>query len=708
MAEKVTFTHCSFCEAQCGLKVVSDGRDVLSIDPDRDNHNWRDYCIKGARADMTRTHPSRILHPMKRVDGRYVAVSYEMAIDQIAQELCKLRDQFGPDAIGDYAGNPAGFNVSNLSFHAGFFAALGTKNHFAVGSVDQNAFHYVAELMYGSAWFGLQTNIDKTDFILLFGSNPAVSAMSWMGGSANGWQRVKAMVARGGELVLVDPRRTESAGVATQHIAPLPEQDWALLLLILKTIVDEGMQDVASCENANGFADLCEILKLCGYDEFASRCDLSVDIARDLALRFARAENAACITRTGPSQGQNGALTEWLGHVLNVVTGRLDKAGGRFYNNSVVDVAAFAKEMMPAADTPSRVRGIQSVAGSRMLAELADEIETPGTGQIRGMFINSGNPVLSGPNGKRLDRALSTLDLLVSVDLFQRESHRHAHWLIPGTHFLERSAIILLSAGYRTEGFVQTSRAAVPPPPGVIPEWQFFRDLARAMHLPLFPNLEDPTPDVLMRGMLSSSAVRVTFEEIQAAQHGLLVDLPDIPATQSVVHTPDRRIHIAPAPLLTALRNRLAEPTRRKSRGEWPYQIISKRSLPMMNSFLGETVAADMRDKPGDTIEICRADAARDAISNGDLVTVLSACGALNARAVVSEDVRRGVAVMAHGWGTRLFDPAKGAVRSAEGVNRNELVSEQETDPLTGVPRLNGTPVRIARRGPSAQVVTTP
>lgn len=701
MAERTVYTHCNFCEAMCGLEVIAEGDAIKSIRPDMDSGNWGDFCIKGARADRLRTHGYRIRQPMKRVGGRYVATSYEQAIDEIADALTRLRDEHGPDSIGDFRGNPAGFNISNSAFNAAFLAALGSKNHFDVGSIDQNAFHYVGAQMYGSEWFCLQTDIDKTDFILLIGSNPAVSAMSWMGGTPDGWRRVKAMVARGGEFVLVDPRRTESASAATQHIAPLPEQDWALLLMLLKTIFDEGLHDRDACTAVNGLDRLRALVDRCDPADLAMRCEISLALAADLARRFARAPNAACITRTGPAQGRNGALAEWLGNVLNVVTGRLGKAGGRYYNNRIVDVAAVARVMMPASDTPSRVRGINSITGGRMLSELADEIETPGPGQVRAMIINSANPVVSGPNGARLDRVLARLDLLVCIDMFQRESHRHAHWLIPGTHFLERTIINLLSAGMRSDSYVLASRQVVPPPEGIRHEWEFFRDLARAMGLTLFSFSDDPTPAMLEDALAAMDAVHVSRAQILDAPHGVTAETGEVPGMADVLHTPDRRVNIAPAALIEQLADRLAEPATRPDRETFPYQIISKRSLATMNSFLGETIAEDMRDKPGGTIEISPEDAARDSLVDGELVAVSSQVGTVEVRVAISPEIRPGVAVMAHGWGTRMFDPASGAVREAHGANRNLLVSDQELDSLTGVPRLNGTPVRITRRSPS-------
>jgi formate dehydrogenase len=699
MSKKITYSICGFCEAACGIKVTSEADQVLSIEPDRENpHNWKDFCIKGARADMMRSHPARIRQPMKRVGDSYVPVSYDIAIEEIAREISRIVDVHGPDAIGSYAGNPAGFNVSNSTFYGAFLAALGTRSHFMVGSVDQNSFHVVCDAMYGSAWFSMQTDPDYCDLLMLIGSNPAVSKMNWMGGSADGWRRALDKVRQGGELVIVDPRRTESAKAATQYIAAMPGQDWAFLLMMLKYIFAEGLEDAAVMPALNGGDALRALVAACDYDDLAARCEVGKDVACDLARRFATAGSAACISRSGPAQGRNGAIIEWLANCMNVVTGNLSKRGGRFYNNNIVDVAAFAKMMMPSTDRLSRVRGIRTVCGGMSLVELADEIETPGPGQVRGMFINSGNPVLSGPNGDRLDRALASLELLVSIDMFQRESHRHSHWLIPGAHYLERNELNILIASFRTENFIQAAKQSVPPPPGVIPEWQFFRDLARAMDLPIFPGMNDPTPEGVVGMVLSQIPGPFTLDEILSAEHGLMLRGEGrIPDMRDVVHTPDRKVHVAPEQFVDAVRARLAEPVESRANAEWPYQIISRRSLPMMNSFLADTVGADMRHKPAEMVEISRADAEHEGIGDGELVMVSSVSGTLTARALVTDDIRPGVLVMAHGWGGRLFDPAAGTVQDGDGVNRNRLVCDSEIDPLTGSAILSGMPVRVTR-----------
>jgi formate dehydrogenase len=696
MAKKTTYTNCTICEQVCGLEVVSDGDQILSIAPDKKHPHWRDFCIKGARADRLRSHPSRIRQPMMRVGDKYQAVSYDVAVQGIGDKLRQIKAQHGPNAIAGYLGSPGGFNPGNGIFYSALLKALGSNNTFSTGSVDQNAFHVAAELMYGSPWLGLVTDIDQCDFILLIGSNPAVSAMNWMGSQTDGWNRVKAMVARGGELVMVDPKKTESTREATQHLMPPVETDWALLLMLLKHIFDKGLEDKKACAEFTGVDDLRRLLDTCDYDDLSKRCEIDVKTATDLAERFARAGSAACMARTGPAQGRNGALGEWLSHTLNAVTGQLGKRGGRFYNSTMTDVPSLM-DVDPAIDTQSRVRKISSVAGGRTLAELADEIETPGPGQIRAFFMNSGNPVISAANGLRLDRALAKLDLLVSVDLFQRDSHRHAHWLIPGTHFLERTQLMLMISCYVPDGFAQKTRQVVPPPPTVRYEWEFFRDLAAYLDLPLFPGGFNPTPDDLFKASVAMGESPFSYEELSDAQHGLQRDVNPRKSLKDVLRTPDRRVNVAPRPLVEMAEMRLAEPAVRPDRAAWPYQLITKRSLAMMNSYLTETVAADMVNKPGDTVEINRADAARDGIKNGDTVTVRSPCASTQSRAVVSDDVRPGVAVMPHGWGTHLYDPVTGTVTEGGGVNRNLLISDAEVDPLTGVPRLNGQPVAIER-----------
>ncbi|WP_022959014.1 molybdopterin-containing oxidoreductase family protein [Spongiibacter tropicus] len=715
---KTCHTVCGICEQGCGLTVTTDNNRVLKVEPDKDNpYSWRDYCIKGAKSHLSLRHPDRITTPMKRVGDRYVAASYDEAIADIATRFNRLIDEHGPNAIGSYTGNPNGFNFGSALFHTMLLDAIGTESRFWVGSVDQNALHVVSDAMYGNAWVSLQADIDHCDYFLLIGTNPQISTMCWIGYSPDGWKRVLARKAAGAELVVVDPRRTECAAKASRHIAPLPESDWALVLAMIKLILENGWRNPQHADLLEGLDTVRAIAATADLNQLSACCDVPLSEIETLARDFAHAPSAMAIARTGVSQGRNGVLALWLVQVLNYITGRVETEGGLYYVSGVLDLLDVGDTLFPHSDAISRVRGNKNVAGAHSLAELPDEITTPGPGQIRALIINSGNPVVSGPDGNKLDAALAQLDCLVVIDQFQRESHRHADWLIPGDHFLERTEINPLIQALSPSPRAQLSRAAVSPPTGMRYEWEFLRDLTLAMNKPLIPGKRWLNPliaaskrlaawsgkpqltlnPMLMARMLIRDNPQLRWRDIVEAPHGIgdPAQRPEFGRLFGKLREQNRRVDLAPAAFVDVLQQRLTESTARDP--SQPFQLISRRRMKMMNSWSIETSMDGMhsREMTGSTVEINRQQGETLHLFDGQKVTLRSASGSIEAQLKLSDEVRSGVAVMEHGWGYRTFNPGRGSSRHHGGVNRNLLVSNADVDPLSRVPRLNGTPVSI-------------
>lgn len=715
---KTCHTVCGICEQGCGLTVTTDNNRVLKVEPDKDNpYSWRDYCIKGAKSHLSLRHPDRITTPMKRVGDRYVAASYDEAIADIATRFNRLIDEHGPNAIGSYTGNPNGFNFGSALFHTMLLDAIGTESRFWVGSVDQNALHVVSDAMYGNAWVSLQADIDHCDYFLLIGTNPQISTMCWIGYSPDGWKRVLARKAAGAELVVVDPRRTECAAKASRHIAPLPESDWALVLAMIKLILENGWRNPQHADLLEGLDTVRAIAATADLHQLSACCDVPLSEIETLARDFARAPSAMAIARTGVSQGRNGVLALWLVQVLNYITGRVETEGGLYYVSGILDLLDVGDTLFPHSDAISRVRGNKNVAGAHSLAELPEEITTPGPGQIRALIINSGNPVVSGPDGNKLDAALAQLDCLVVIDQFQRESHRHADWLIPGDHFLERTEINPLIQALSPSPRAQLSRAAVSPPTGMRYEWEFLRDLTLAMNKPLIPGKRWLNPliaaskrlavwsgksqltlnPMLMARMLIRDNPQLRWRDIVEAAHGIgdPAQRPEFGRLFGKLREQNRRVDLAPATFVDVLQQRLTESTARDP--SQPFQLISRRRMKMMNSWSIETSMDGMhsREMTGSTVEINRQQGETLHLFDGQKVTLRSANGSIEAQLKLSDEVRSGVAVMEHGWGYRTFNPGRGSSRHHGGVNRNLLVSNADVDPLSRVPRLNGTPVSI-------------
>ncbi|MGE2722939.1 molybdopterin-containing oxidoreductase family protein [Mycolicibacterium celeriflavum] len=725
MSETV-YTFCRYCLASCGLEVTVEDNHVTKIAADKQNpHSWQDFCAKGRAAHRLVEHPRRILNPMRRVGDTYVEASWDEAIADIAARMDAAIEADGSDAVGVYYGNPAGFSSSNVIFMNAWLDAIGTQNRYAVGSVDQNAMHVVADAMYGSILMAPVSDIDNCDYFLLVGTNPAVSAWNWLETVPAGWRRALARQQLGATIVVVDPLRTESAQKADVHLAVRPGQDWALLLAMVKVILDEGLEHRQDCtELATGVDDLRALVADADLDDLATRCDIGRDRIERVARAFAAARGAMVVTRTGVSLHMAGTVAEWLGHVLNVITGRMDRPGGRRFEPGYVDAIRLSA-MAKGKPHYSRLLGREMVAGAHALSELPDEITTPGRGQIRALLINCGNPVVSGPDGAKLDRALADLDLLVAIDFVQRESHRHAHWLLPAAHWLERNDLLAFTSNMHDEPYVQYGAKVVEPPPGVRQEWRIFIDLALAMRKPLFgakglngfikatrlaaramrrPALEFG-PHWIDRTVVATARKvngrKIKWRDVVSHPHGLVLGPREFGHFRNALRTDDKKVHAAPPEFVGRARELLADPRPAAPVG-YPFQLANRRHRHSMNSWLNELPGLHPAGKGNDVV-IHPKDAADLGVSEGDLVKVFSPVGAINLRAVVNDRPRQGVIIVDHGWGSRVFDPRGRSEPVSYGVNRNLLVEGAPVDPLSQTAALSSQYVGVERVSSSGE-----
>ena len=665
---------------------------IQSIRPDKQNpYSWRDFCVKGQQSHTVADSPWRIRAPMKRVGDRYLATTYDEAIGDIASRLQAIIARHGKDAVAGYLGNPMGFSAGASAWHFGLLNAIGTQQKYGVQSIDSNAKHVACDHVFGLETLALIPDIDATDFALLIGTNPAVSKFNWGGKVPNGWRRLKDRMRAGAQVVVVDPRRTETAAEATGHVAPMPETDWAFLLGVIKVILEAGLERMPADLAVDGLEALRALARGVSLEQLAALCDIPVADITAVAHGFATAKRAFAFAGTGPALARHGVLTHWLTLALNVLTDRIDREGGRFAPNWPYNLPMANAKGEP--KRRSRVRGIQTVVGQYSLAELADEITTPGEGQIRALILGGGNPVSTGGGGGHLANALCELELLVSVDLFQRESHRDAHWLIPAVHFLEREEVHVALHSYNDRPFIQATRQVVPPPAGVRPEWTFYRDVAAAMGLEIFGG-HIRTPDEMAAGMIARSGT-ITLEDVRAHDHGLFYGARTMGHLVEFLRANDQCIHLCPQALADELGVVLAESRQAAPPPAGTYQIISRRRNGMMNSSLTETSGSVGSDDTAETIEINRADAEAAGIGEADWLEVRSETGAITMRAQLSDAVRRRTVVLAQGWGSPLYDPLTSQEVFRRGNERNKLVSDSDLDPLSAVPRLNGTLVTL-------------
>lgn len=715
-SQTTKLTTCRICEAHCGLEVEVEDNRVLKILPDKsDPYSWRDFCIKAGTADRTLYHPNRITAPMKRVGDKYVETSWDEAIEAIALSLNEIRAKFGNDAIGTYGGNPSAFNTANSIFSAMFFNALGTRSRYFVTSIDNSANMLALQEMIGIPWMNPIPDVDHCDYFLLLGLNPAISALNWGYNVPDGWKRIlRAKKEHGATIVLVDPRKTESAANASQHISVKPGSDWALLLGIIKVVIEKGLYAESPTVPLKGFADIASLAKGADLGRLSILCSVPESLITSIAVAFANAKTAFCIGHTGLSMQRTGTINMWLTHVLNAITDRLDNVGGRYANCGISDWTSLLS--IPGDDPPpSRVRGAKTIAGFYPLAILPEEITTPGEGQLKALFINAGNPVVSGPESDTLDEALQQLDLLVAIDLVQRESHRHADWLIPAIHMLEREDYSPLKPGLTSEHFVSIDRKVVEPPEGMWAEWEFFLELGLKMGLPLFgrrslnPLLRASrwlagTTGIHQLGVnprwfwrkMTNDGKAVKWQAINREKRRLKFKADKFGALTDMITHPDGYIHLAPESFITEAKQLLETEVDSSAVGPYPFQLISRRSRNGMNSWLWDTMPE--KASLGEELEINPDDADRLGINDGDPVELYSDCASATLNARRSDRIAPGVVAALHGMGSNVYDPASGEVAICVGKNiHNRLCSNKNVDVLSNNAVFNDIRVDLRR-----------
>jgi anaerobic selenocysteine-containing dehydrogenase len=621
--------------------------------------------------------------------------------------------------VAVYQGNPVVHNHGSILFGQLFLRSLGSRSRFSATSVDQLPQMLAALLMFGHQLLLPVPDIDRTDFLLILGANPLASNGSLM--TAPGVEkRLKAIKARGGRIVLVDPRRTETAALADLHLAIRPGGDAMLLAAMIHTLVaEQRINPGRLAEFTNGLDVLADAVKPFAPEAVAERTGLDPRAIRELALDFAKAPSAVAYGRVGTCTQEFGGLASWLVVALNVVTGNLDRPGGAMFPRPAADLMAFADRIGQRGHFDkgrSRVRGLPEFGGEWPVAVLAEEIETEGPGQIRALVTSSGNPVLSTPNGTRLDRALGTLDFMVSIDLYLNETTRHAHLILPPTFALERSHYDLVFHALAVRDTAKFSEPLFPAPPDARHDWQILLDLGTRLEAARGGGRFRPWikrrfysalgPDgmvalLLRRGPHGAGflpfARGLTLRKLRRQPHG--IDLgPLQPLLPERLYTKARRIELCPAPLLDDLK-RLLLALPASANGD--LTLIGRRELRSNNSWMHNSKRL-VKGRERCTLLMHPTDARARGLRDGQPVRVTSRAGSVRAPLELSEEMRAGVVSLPHGWGHGREGIRLRVASARPGVSLNDLTDETLVDPLSGTARLSGMSVQV--EGESAEI----
>jgi len=693
---------CHLCEAMCGLVIQTDGDRILDIRGDHNDPLSRGHvCPKAVSLKDIHEDPDRLRKPLKRIRSEtgvfeHVEIEWSEALDLAAEALASTIQQHGVDAVGAYFGNPSVHNYGMLTHQRNLFRHIRTRNRFSATSVDQLPHHLVSLWCFGHMLLQPVPDVDRTQYFLMLGANPLASNGSmWTVPDVR--RRLKALTARGGKLVVIDPRRTETAELASEHLFIRPGSDAAFLLAVLHVLFrDDRVAPGPLSDFTDGLEAVGEAVKHLTPAWAAEKTGISASDIERIAHEFSRAEAAICYGRMGVSTQAFGALCQWAIQVINIVTGNLDKPGGSLFTLPAMDQVTntspggFARFF-------SRGRGLPEFNYELPAAAMVEEIQTPGDGQIRLMFTGAGNPVLSTPNGGALDEALEELDFMISLDPALNETTRHADVILPPTSPLEHDHYDI---GFHNLAIRNTARYNPPifeKSEDALHDWEIFAALGdRLAHLLDLEPMPAHPPHQLVDGALrigpygDTSTWQLSIEKLRAHPSGIDFG-PLQPSCPERLQTPEKRIRLAIPEVLRDI-DRLVAEDAAPTEG---YRLIGRRHVRDNNSWMHNHHRL-MKGKPRCQLLMHPNDVASEGWQSGMTVTVKSRVGQIDAELAASDEVMPGVVSLPHGYGHGRSGTRADIANRHAGVSCNDVTDEQFVDQLSGNAAVNGVLVQLS------------
>ena len=707
------YRNCNLCEAICGIEITIEDDQRLDIRGDKDDPLSRGYiCPKAVALQDLHYDKDRLRHPVRRTHHGWQRLGWDEALDEVAQHLKRIHAKYGRNSIATYLGNPTVHNYGALLFAPGFIRSLHTRNRFSATSVDQLAHHLAAYLMFGHQLLLPIPDIDRTNFFLILGANPAVSNGSLMTAPGMG-RRLQEIRRRGGKVILVDPRFTETAALADRHLFIRPGTDVLLLLALLHVVFDEGLTTIGPLAPfTKGVEMIAKLVAEFPPENVASITGIDSGQIRLMAREFASAEAAVCYGRIGVSTQEFGAACQWLINVLNIVTGNLDRAGGAMFTLPAFDPVSSPESLAPRgsfARWHSRVRKLPEFAGELPVVTLAEEILTEGPGQIKALVTSAGNPVLSTPNGRELDRALAGLEFMVSIDPYLNETTRHAHVILPPSTSLERGHYDVAFHLLAVRNTTKFSPALFEPDGETKHDWEIFFELQRRMeHQGLFGHVKSKFikrflgPErILDLGLrfgpygakVNPFSKGLTLRKLKQAVHG--IDLGPLGAClPGRLRTSDKRIELAPEVLVKDIERVKAKFDNASVPTNGDLLLIGRRQLRSNNSWMHNSQRL-LRGKPRCTMLMHPTDAAHRHLAAGQKVRVQSRVGSVEVPIEISEEMMPGVVSIPHGWGHDRLGSQLEVAQQHAGESINDVTDNLTIDALCGTAAFNGTWVSV-------------
>ena len=685
---------CPLCEAICGLQLKYVDGVLTSIrGDDADAFSRGHICPKGVAILDLENDPDRVRGPMRKVEGEWCAATWDEAFAEIGQRLHAIQSTHGRDAVAVYLGNPNVHHFSLMAYVPQLLRAIGTRNQFSASSVDQWPHQLVNWQMYGHQWLLPIPDLDRLDVLLMLGANPVASNGSLMT-APDVTARLKAIHERGA-LIVVDPRRSETAAIASTHLSIRPGGDVWFLIALLQALMRLGAPRLdAYAGKLNGFDGAMARVQAVRIDDLPQRTGVTMAQVDAVAAQLHGATNACVYGRMGVSTQRFGTVAQYLIQLTNLYLGQLDRAGGCLPNEAIVPVTGPGTSKGSRGRWSSRVRGLPEVSGELPVAVLREEIETPGAGQVRALLTVAGNPVASTPNGAALDRALGTLEFQVAIDPYLNETTRHADWILPPPSFLAEDHYDLYFNAFAIRRVARLSTPTQSLPDGALAQWRILDGVVGGVraargepHTPFVP------PREVLAMLLARGGSGLTIDDLLAAPHGL--DLgPLEPSLLRRLETASGAIECAP-PLLVELFDAVVTEIARDDRA-FDLRLIGRRHVRSNNSWMHNAHRL-VKGKPRHQLLMHPDDLASRGLADGERVCVRSRVGMVVVDVQADAELMRGVVSLPHGFGQRREGVRLGLATSLDGVSINDLTDEAFLDSGTGNAALNGVPVRVER-----------
>ena len=702
------YSTCTLCEAMCGIDVKTQGREILSIVGDKKNPFSEGHvCPKAMALKDLYDDPDRIKKPLQKTADGWQEISWDDALDTVANRLFGIQQKHGVESVATYLGNPNAHNMGAILFGPHFYRALKSHNRYSATSVDQLPHHIVSTKLFGHQSQIPIPDIDHTQHFMIIGGNPLASNGSIMS-VPHIKRRLKAIQARGGKVVVIDPKKSETADISSEHHFIKPGTDALLMLAMINTLFAKGY--VAPGRLAEFAPELPQIEQYVTHytpTKVALHIGLSEQDIVSLVDNFCQASSAVCYGRMGASVQAFGTLTQYLIMLFNMLTGNVDRQGGMMFTQPAADLLPHSGRGS-IGDYHTRVRKLPAFAGEFPVSALAEEIMTPGAGQIKAIVIGAGNPVLTTPNGQQLDNAFASLEFVVAVDFFITETTRHADIILPPVTALERDHYDVVFHKFAVRNSSKFSPAIFPPEADSKTDWQIYLGLAQRLDLlngagaDKYQTLWQKQPLGVVDDMLKMSEYKyqgdsLSIELLRKLPHG--IDLgplrPDLP---NAIYHADKTIDLSFDYFMADLTRLNKHFFEGSASADNTLVLIGRRHLKTNNSWLHNSQRMVKGTKNGlsrCTAQINPQDASKHGICDEQTITVTSRVGSISLPVEITDKIMPGVISIPHGWGHNKTGMRWQVAQQHAGVSVNDLTDEMVVDELSGNAVLNGVPVNI-------------